>query len=75
MHKTEWYLHKITQVLPLAKSTNISKIKVTNRTHAGHSRYIYYLQILTSTFQTTSVLAEDGALFTDDAKPKQAVHY
>ena len=28
------------QVLPLAKSTNIEKLKVTNRTHAGHSRYI-----------------------------------
>ena len=54
------------QVLPLAKSTNISKIKVTNRTHAGHSRYIDITDP-TSTFQTTSVLAEDGALFTDDA--------
>jgi hypothetical protein len=53
------------QVLPLTKSTNISKIKVTNRTHAGHSRYIDITDP-TSTFQTTSVLAEDGALFIED---------
>ena len=53
------------QVLPLAKSTNIAKIKVTNRTHAGHSRYIDITDP-TSTFQTTNVLAEDGALFIEE---------
>ena len=54
------------QVLPLAKSTNIAKLKVTNRTHAGHSRYID-ISDPTSTFQTTNTLAEDGALFIEDS--------
>ena len=54
------------QVLPLSKSTNIAKLKVTNRTHAGHSRYIDITDP-TSTFQTTNVLAEDGALFIEDS--------
>lgn len=52
------------QVLPLAKSTNIKKLKVTNKTHAGHSRYIDITDP-TSTFQTTTVIAEDGALYKD----------
>jgi hypothetical protein len=50
------------QVLPLAKSTNIKKLKVTNKTHAGHSRYIDITDP-TSTFQTTTNIAEDGALY------------
>ena len=50
--------------MPLAKNTNIAKL-VTNRTHAGHSRYID-IQIPTSTFQTTDVIAEDGALYLDN---------
>ena len=50
------------QVLPLAKSTNIRKLKVTNKTHAGHSRYIDITDP-TSTFQTTASIAEDGALY------------
>ena len=54
------------QVLPLSKSTNIAKLKVTNRTHAGHSRYIDITDP-TSTFQTTNTLAEDGALFIEDS--------
>ena len=54
------------QVLPLSKSTNISKLKVTNRTHAGHSRYIDITDP-TSTFQTTNTLAEDGALFIEES--------
>ena len=52
------------QVLPLAKSTNISKLKVTNKTHAGHSRYIDITDP-TSTFQTTTSIAEDGALYSE----------
>lgn len=50
------------QVLPQAKSTNIAKIKVTNKTHAGHSRFIDITDP-TMTFQTSSVVAEDGALY------------
>ena len=50
------------QVLPLSKSTNIKKLKVTNKTHAGHSRYIDITDP-TSTFQTTTNIAEDGALY------------
>tara|TARA_B000000557_G_scaffold73172_2_gene58080 strand:+ start:5277 stop:9740 length:4464 start_codon:yes stop_codon:yes gene_type:complete len=53
------------QVLPLAKSTNIEKLKVTNRTHAGHSRYIDITDP-TSTFQTTTSIAEDGALYKEN---------
>ena len=53
------------QTLPLAKNTNIAKLKVTNRTHAGHSRYIDITDP-TSTFQTTDVIAEDGALYLDN---------
>ena len=34
------------QTLPLAKNTNIAKLKVTNRTHAGHSRYIDITEII-----------------------------
>lgn len=52
------------QVLPLAKSTNIAKLKVTNKTHAGHSRYIDITDP-TSTFQTTTSIAEDGALYSE----------
>ena len=51
--------------MPLAKNTNIAKLKVTNRTHAGHSRYIDITDP-TSTFQTTDVIAEDGALYLDN---------
>ena len=53
------------QVLLLAKSTNIEKLKVTNRTHAGHSRYIDITDP-TSTFQTTTSIAEDGALYKEN---------
>ena len=52
------------QVLPLAKSTNIAKLKVTNKTHAGHSRYIDITDP-TSTFQTTTSIAEDGVLYSE----------
>ena len=54
------------QVLPLAKSNNIRKLKVTNKTHAGHSRYIDITDP-TSTFQTTTTIAEDGALYKEDS--------
>ena len=54
------------QVLPLAKSTNIKKLKVTNKTHAGHSRYIDITDP-TSTFQTTTNIAEDGALYEESS--------
>ena len=53
------------QVLPQAKNINIAKIKVTNKTHAGHSRFIDITDP-TSTFQTTSVVADDGLLYKED---------
>ena len=53
------------QVLPQAKNVNIAKIKVTNKTHAGHSRFIDITDP-TSTFQTTSVVADDGLLYKED---------
>ena len=59
------------QVLPLAKSTNIKKLKVTNKTHAGHSRYIDITDP-TSTFQTTTSIAEDGALYEEASNSSDA---
>jgi len=59
------------QVLPLAKSTNIEKLKVTNKTHAGHSRYIDITDP-TSTFQTTTSIAEDGALYEEASNSSDA---
>ena len=54
------------QVLPISKSTNISKLKVTNKTHAGHSRYIDITDP-TSTFQSVTSVSEDGALYSESS--------
>lgn len=50
------------QVLPLAKFPDILKLKATNKTHSGHSRYID-INDPTSTFQTVSNFADDGVLY------------
>ena len=48
-------------VFPLSQSSNIRKLKATNKTHAGHSRYID-INDPTSTFQSVDTFAQDGFL-------------
>ena len=64
MHKTEWCRTRLLHVTSLAKSTNIEKLKVTNRTHAGIVDIL--ISQITSTFQTTTSIAEDGALYKEN---------
>ena len=52
------------QVFPSSQSTNINKLKATNRTHAGHSRYIDITDP-TGTFQSIESYAEDGVIYAD----------
>ena len=51
-------------VFPLSQSTNILKLKATNRTHAGHSRYID-IEDPTGRFSSVTSFADDGALYKD----------
>ena len=51
-------------VFPQSQSTNILKVKATNKTHAGHSRYID-LNDPTGTYQNLDTLANDAYLYTD----------
>lgn len=60
------------QVLPLAKYSNIKKLKATNKTHAGHSRYID-INDPTTTFQTVSNLARDGMIYKQDYNTTSSV--
>jgi len=52
-------------VFPLSQSSNILKLKATNRTHAGHSRYID-INDPTGTFQSVETYTEDGYLYKDN---------
>lgn len=52
-------------VFPLSQSTNITKIKAINRTHAGHSRYID-INDPTGTFQNVDMFARDAILLTEE---------
>ena len=52
------------QVFPASQSSNILKLKSTNRTHAGHSRYIDITDP-TGTFQSIESYAEDGVIYAD----------
>ena len=52
------------QVFPSSQSSNIKKLKATNRTHAGHSRYIDITDP-TGTFQSIESYAEDGVIYAD----------
>ncbi len=52
------------QVFPSSQSANIKKLKATNRTHAGHSRYIDITDP-TGTFQSIESYAEDGVVYAD----------
>lgn len=51
-------------VFPLSQSTNITKLKAINRTHAGHSRYID-INDPTGTYQNVDMYARDAFLFTE----------
>ena len=52
------------QVFPASQSSNLKKLRATNRTHAGHSRYIDITDP-TGTFQSIETYAEDGVLYAD----------
>lgn len=51
-------------VFPFSQSSNITKLKAINRTHAGHSRYID-INDPTGTYQNLDTFAQDGALYTE----------
>ena len=52
-------------VFPQSQSNNILKLKATNRTHAGHSRYID-INDPTGTYQNVDTFADDVYLYVDD---------
>ncbi len=49
-------------VFPLIKSSNALKIKATNRTYSGHSRFIN-INDPTGTIQNTNVFSDDGIFY------------
>lgn len=49
-------------VFPLIKSSNALKIKATNRTYSGHSRFVN-INDPTGTIQNTNVFADDGIFY------------
>ena len=51
-------------VFPQSQSTNILKVKATNKTHAGHSRYID-LNDPTGTYQNLDTFASDAYLYSE----------
>ena len=59
-------------VYPLSQSVNILKLKATNRTHAGHSRYID-IEDPTGRFSKVTSYADDGALYKDDEPYQQNI--
>jgi hypothetical protein len=59
-------------VFPLSQSSNITKLKAINRTHAGHSRYID-INDPTGTFQNLDTFARDAVLFTEDAPTSESI--
>ena len=59
-------------VFPESQSTNITKIKATNKTHAGHSRYID-LNDPTGTFQNVDTFADDAFIYIDELNTAQSI--
>ena len=53
-------------IFPLIKTNNALKIKATNRTYSGHSRYIN-INDPTGTIQNTNVFADDGIFYSEYA--------
>lgn len=52
-------------VFPQSQSSNITKVKALNRTHAGHSRYID-INDPTGTFHNVDTFANDAYLYLED---------
>jgi hypothetical protein len=59
-------------VFPQTQSSNIKKLKATNRTHAGHSRYID-INDPTGTYHNVDTFADDAYLYSDYAPITQLV--
>jgi hypothetical protein len=59
-------------VFPLSQSSNITKLKAINRTHAGHSRYID-INDPTGTFQNLDTFARDAILFTETISTSESI--
>jgi hypothetical protein len=51
-------------IFPITQSTNITKLKAINRTHAGHSRYID-INDPTGTYQNVDMFAKDAILYSE----------
>jgi len=51
-------------VFPYSQTTNITKLKAINKTHAGHSRFID-INDPTGTYQNVDVYTTDGAIYTE----------
>ena len=59
-------------VFPFSQSSNITKLKAINRTHAGHSRYID-INDPTGTYQNLETFAQDGSLYTEVSTKSSAI--
>lgn len=59
-------------VFPLSQSNNILKLKATNKTHAGHSRYID-INDPTGTFQSLDTFAKDAILFVENETQSESI--
>ena len=52
-------------VYPLQASTNITKIKSTNRVHSGHTRYVD-INDPTGTYKDLTIFGDDGYVFEEE---------
>ena len=59
-------------VFPETQSSNVTKIKAINRTHAGHSRYID-LNDPTGTYHNVDTFANDGFLYIEQSNQTDTV--
>jgi|TARA_R110002153_G_scaffold34611_5_gene103413 hypothetical protein len=59
-------------VFPQSQSTNIAKIKATNRTHSGHSRYID-INDPTGSYHNVDTFADDAYIYNDIHTASQQV--
>lgn len=59
-------------VFPQSQSTNITKLKAINRTHAGHSRYID-INDPTGTYRNVDTFADDAFLYVENTTVSENV--
>lgn len=59
-------------VFPLSQSNNILKLRATNKTHAGHSRFID-INDPTGTYQNLDTFAKDAILFVEDSNSSESI--